>query len=284
MSPVNRSTESRRLEDELSKAAAWITSADGILVTAGAGMGVDSGLPDFRGDHGFWKAYPALAQAKLRFVDIACPQAFENAPRRAWGFYGHRLKLYRSTTPHAGFHLLQRWGERAANGLFVFTSNVDGQFQKAGVHPARIVECHGSIHHLQCCEPCTPNIWSADDLQVDVDDARCHLEGELPSCPACGKLARPNILMFGDARWNVDRTDAQMEALSAWRQKCRQPVVIELGAGESIPTVRDFGEGLGVRLIRVNPIETEASSAIRVSLQLTALDALRAIDRQLADG
>lgn len=41
-------------------AAEAIRNADAILIGAGAGMGVDSGLPDFRGNDGFWKAYPTL--------------------------------------------------------------------------------------------------------------------------------------------------------------------------------------------------------------------------------
>jgi NAD-dependent SIR2 family protein deacetylase len=71
-------------------AAALMREADGLLITAGAGMGVDSGLPDFRGNEGFWKAYPALAKAGLSFTSIACPDAFRRNPRQAWGFYGHR--------------------------------------------------------------------------------------------------------------------------------------------------------------------------------------------------
>ena len=39
-------------------AAQVIVKADALLITAGAGMGVDSGLPDFRGNKGFWNAYP----------------------------------------------------------------------------------------------------------------------------------------------------------------------------------------------------------------------------------
>jgi NAD-dependent SIR2 family protein deacetylase len=69
------------------------------LITGGAGMGVDSGLPDFRGDDGFWKAYPALQQAGVSFRDIAAPDNFRDQPREAWGFYGHRLNLYRKTLP-----------------------------------------------------------------------------------------------------------------------------------------------------------------------------------------
>ena len=106
--------------------AELIAQADGLLITAGASMGVDSRLPDFRGGQGFWGASPALGRARLRFEQIASPAAFESQPRLAWGFYGHRLQLYRNTVPHAGFHILRRIGERLANGCFVFTSNVDG--------------------------------------------------------------------------------------------------------------------------------------------------------------
>ena len=52
-------------------AAALIDQADGLLITAGAGIGVDSGLPDFRGTEGFWKAYPALAKAGIHFQQFS---------------------------------------------------------------------------------------------------------------------------------------------------------------------------------------------------------------------
>ena len=57
----------------LSEATRALAGADALLITAGAGMGVDSGLPDFRGNEGFWKAYPALGRAKKSFTDMANP-------------------------------------------------------------------------------------------------------------------------------------------------------------------------------------------------------------------
>jgi NAD-dependent SIR2 family protein deacetylase len=42
------------------RAASLIEQADALIVAAGAGMGVDSGMPDFRGKDGFWRAYRAL--------------------------------------------------------------------------------------------------------------------------------------------------------------------------------------------------------------------------------
>lgn len=91
-------------------------------------MGIDSGLPDFRGKDGFWRAYPALHHASLDFYSIASPQAFHASPDLAWGFYGHRLDLYRRTKPHSGFAILKHWGERLQHGVAVFTvGRDDGQ-------------------------------------------------------------------------------------------------------------------------------------------------------------
>src|SRR5579859_6259687 len=146
---------------DLSQAATALRSADALLITAGAGMGVDSGLPDFRGNEGFWKAYPVVKRLGLSFAEMANPQWFENDPELAWAFYGHRLNLYRNTTPHAGFATLLNWARTKPAGYFVFTSNVDGHFQNAGFSPDVIEECHGSIHHFQCTENCTGSIWDA---------------------------------------------------------------------------------------------------------------------------
>src|SRR5438270_529717 len=140
------------LAARLRAAADAIRAADALLIGAGAGMGVDSGLPDFRGPEGFWQAYPPFRGQ--HFEDISNPVWFRTDPALAWGFFGHRLRLYRAAVPHAGFHILRRWGERLPGGYFVFTTNVDGQFQKAGFPDDRLVERHGSIHHLQCLRRC----------------------------------------------------------------------------------------------------------------------------------
>ena len=280
----------RRMSDAiprhlLDQAAALIADADLLLIAAGAGMGVDSGLPDFRGDQGFWQAYPALGRARMAFTSVASPHTFRADPSLAWGFYGHRLQLYRHTTPHAGFAILKRWGERMAEGYGVFTSNVDGQFQRAGFDPQRLHECHGSIHHLQCLTPCGGDIWSADGFQPDVDNDACRLLNEPPTCPHCGALARPNILMFGDWGWNERRTAMQEARLHALLDKARHPLVIELGAGVAIPSVRHFGQQVvqrhGGRMIRINPREPQVASSRDVGLALGALAGLAAIDSLL---
>ena len=92
---------SRDRDDRIQQAADVIGCADALLLCAGAGMGVDSGLPDFRGSAGFWSAYPPYKKLGLDFYDLASPEWFARDPELAWGFYGHRLDLYQRTAPHS---------------------------------------------------------------------------------------------------------------------------------------------------------------------------------------
>ncbi|NMG27407.1 SIR2 family NAD-dependent protein deacylase [Aromatoleum evansii] len=263
----------------LKRCAAAIADAEALLVTAGAGMGVDSGLPDFRGNEGFWKAYPALARSGTSFTEIASPAAFRADAARAWGFYGHRLRLYRDTVPHEGFRLLHDFADDIPRGAFVLTSNVDGQFQKAGFEPARVAEIHGSIHHLQCLQPCRDTIWEAAGFTPRVDESACRLDSEPPRCPHCGGIARPNILMFDDWDWIDTRSAAQREALAAWLERVKRLVVIEIGAGVDIPTIRLFSERIGGNLVRINPRAPDIPGHKGLSVPLEGLAALREIHR-----
>ena len=267
--------------DNYQQAAQWIKQADGLLVTAGAGMGVDSGLPDFRGDQGMWQSYPALVEKSISFVDIANPHFFDNDPQTSWGFYGHRLNLYRNTTPHNGFQILKQWSQSKQQGSFVFTSNVDGQFQKAGFDKMSIFECHGSIHQLQCKNDCEGS-WAADNFKPIIDTENSRMYSDIPACPRCGHSARPNILMFGDWNWQDELYRRQMRRYQAWLGQVEKMVVIELGAGTHIPTVRHESERrAGKYLIRINPREAQIPDGQGVTISCGALDALRQIDELL---
>jgi len=274
-------------EGDYEKAATAIRHAGALLITAGAGMGVDSGLPDFRGNEGFWRAYPAYAKLGLDFMSMASPAWFRRDPRLAWGFYGHRLALYRRTLPHGGFAVLRRWAAARLLGAWVFTSNVDGQFQRAGFDPASITECHGAIDYLQCTADCGAGIFSADPFTVSVDEGTFRAQGDLPTCPRCGELARPNILMFGDSGWDAARTDEQERRMRTWLGSLigRRVAVVECGAGTAIPTVRMMSErvaqAFGGELLRINVREPEGPDGT-LSFAEGALGALRAIDARLS--
>jgi NAD-dependent SIR2 family protein deacetylase len=269
----------------LARAAEVIRASDAILVTAGAGMGVDSGLPDFRGNEGFWRAYPPYAKLGFSFVDMANPRWFDTDPAMAWGFYGHRLALYRKTVPHEGFAILRKWIAAKQRSGFVFTSNVDGQFQRAGFDPDAILECHGAIDVMQCTRDCGVGLISANDYEPDIDEA-FRARGELPKCPRCSSLLRPNVLMFGDFGWDGAREEEQSRRFQQWLTHASRGklAIVECGAGTGVPTVRMTSErlsrALDATLIRINVREPHVPAG-QLSLPMGALEALRAIDGQL---
>lgn len=240
-------------------------------------MGVDSGLPDFRGDEGFWRAYPPFRALGLSFAELADPRWFRDDPSLAWGFYGHRAALYRDTIPHAGFTLLAELCAQKSSS-FVFTSNVDGQFFRAGFRETEVLECHGSIAHVQCSRPCDATLWTLDPDEVAVDLAAMRAVAPFPTCPRCGAIARPNILMFRDGAWVDARAAAQQERFTQFLEAAdlTRTVVIEAGAGLAVPTVRSLGEQLrraGARLVRINVREAQGPAGT-LSLPFGALEAL----------
>jgi NAD-dependent SIR2 family protein deacetylase len=275
----------------IERAARLLSRADALLIGAGAGMGVDSGLPDFRGAEGFWRAYPPYARLGLEFAAIANPRWFATDPPFAWGFYGHRLNLYRRTEPHEGFVILRRWAERMPAGAFVVTSNVDGHFQRAGFDAERVMEVHGSIHWLQCTRNCGVGIFPAGPDDVAIDETTFRAGEPLPACPRCGALARPNILMFGDSDWDPDRSVAPITRLGAWLVQAATPgkrvAIVECGAGRAVPTIRQISERAarqtGGTLVRINPRKSEVPPR-HVALPMGALECLRAIDQRARAG
>lgn len=175
-----------------------------------------------------------------------------------------------------------------SEGAFVFTSNVDGQFFKAGYGEEQVYECHGSIHHLQGIRLRTDEIWSAEGVNVEIDETTFRAVGPLPTTRDGEELARPNILMFGDWQWNGARAEEQDHRFSRWVEGLagKRVVAVECGAGTAIPSVRRTCEsvvrGGGGTLIRINPREAHGPSGT-ISLAMGALEGLRGIQGALEE-
>lgn len=101
-------------------------------------------------------------------------------------------------------------------------------------------------------------------------------------------MARPNVLMFGDAGWKDDRRQEQGCRQDSWLARTRRPVVVEIGAGEAIPSVRNFSESMtrdcGATLIRINPVTPRVPRKADLALPLGGLEALLGINTYLRLG
>ena len=141
----------------------------------GAGISAESGVPTFRGDGGLWKDYKA--------EDLATPEAFVKDPRLVWEWYNWRRELIAKVLPNAAHKALVQLEIRKREFTLI-TQNVDGLHDRAG--SGRMLKLHGDIWRMRCTV-CGAN-WP---------DRRAPLPKIPPHC-ACGGLARPGVVWFGE--------------------------------------------------------------------------------------
>ena len=260
--------------DRLEEAADALARAEALLIGAGAGMGVDSGLPDYRGTLGYWTNNP-------EWEDLASGQWFLDRPEHAWEVMREKTSWFARAEPHLGYDALRSMAGRMSRGAHVYTSNVDAHFARAGFHRDNILECHGSMFYLQCAAMCSRDVWYRQDLAQLVDHSL-----PIPVCPRCQKIARPNVLLFGDNLWTCSRHVEQMKHYLEWRDSLEgaRVVVLEIGAGSTIPSVREQCELVSERydatLVRINPFESECPEGIGIPLGACA--ALTQLDRMIS--
>ncbi|MDU6055558.1 MAG: NAD-dependent deacetylase, partial [Acinetobacter junii] len=124
---------------------------------------------------------------------------------------------------------------------------------------------------------CTAEIWSGDDISPEIDHLNCQWLDDLPHCKHCGGLARPNILMFDDYEWIAQRQTQQRNRLESFINQYKQPLVIEIGAGTAIPTVRYFSERFAPSLIRINPRDYALPKTGGIALAMNAAHGIQII-------
>jgi NAD-dependent SIR2 family protein deacetylase len=279
--------------DIYQKAAQLILDADALYIGAGAGMGISSGLGTFRGvAAGVW---PPLEKLGLKFQDMSNPERFLDddryGPNLAWSFWQWRYKAYTGSEPHEGYSHLLDWTKNKKHPSFVFTSNIDGHFLRAGFN--NVCEIHGTIKYLQCIRtdtscPYYDRMWLPKTGEIEgllVDPKTDKVTSPLPRCPGCNRVARPTVHMFND--WGVLRTliDKQKREFEAWKtqNKNLKIVAIEIGAGTAIPTIRNESEKISREfscpLIRINPEHPEINNAAPNVEHITIADAKNALQK-----
>eukprot|EP01147_Barroeca_monosierra_P001922 gene1922-5011_t len=288
---------------EYERAAQLLERCTALLIAAGAGMSLDSGLPDYRNPESWEKSFPLLAANNLSYECMARECCFHDKPCTVWSWYKHRFDEYQATQPHEGYHILHNWAREKVHGFKVFTSNVDGFFARSGFPRANIVECHGSLNRLQCISG-KHGIWKSVSTFRNLSiETMCRKTGlcftkqcKIPKCRSygCELQARPNILLFGDKFWESANTTIQKQIYQEWLSTL--PInsvlgIIEVGVGQIVPTVhlevdRIFHErlsrGLETHVIRINPEGPVLYyPGQHVVIRSKALDALRQIQSQI---
>lgn len=179
------------LAADLAYAKAVCADAQRVVVLTGAGVSVGAGLPTYRGPGGLWTQNPdAEARSTPPPAKMCDPSERRAWWDRLWTMWGPLRATISDVGPAPAHHALATWGQR--RHVTVVTTNVDGLHAAAGSE--HVVELHGNVGVNRCSKRrCSQQRW-ADDTPRDA----------APDCPRCGRPARPDVVLFGEA---LDRND-----------------------------------------------------------------------------
>jgi NAD-dependent deacetylase len=223
-----------------------LARSERLLVLTGAGVSAESGIPTFRGAGGLWREH--------RAEELATPEAFARDPELVWEWYQWRRGICNGADPNAAHRVIAALEGRVPSFLLA-TQNVDGLHQRAGSR--QLIALHGNIDDARCtaCRHVFP-LEPAPPL--------------LPPCPACGAMARPHILWFGEQYW-----PGTLE--TAWAFASQADAVLVVGTSGAVGPPAYLAleaKRRGAFCVEVNPQASALSEAMDLHLQQGAVEAL----------
>jgi NAD-dependent deacetylase len=224
----------------LEQAREWLAGATSVAVLTGAGVSAESGVPTFRGAGGLWKEYKP--------EELATAEAFARDPRLVWEWYNWRRELIAKAAPNAAHRALVSLEIRKPRFTLI-TQNVDGLHDLAG--SGKILKLHGDIWRMLCTE-----------CRANFPNRRVPLPKIPPHC-ACGGLARPGVVWFGEPLPEGMMQEAEHAASSA-------KVFLVIGTSATVypaASLIPYAKNAGARVIEINPETGPLSNLADCALQ-----------------
>ncbi len=236
------------VSEEIGGPAARLAESRLAGAMTGAGLGTESGIPDFRSPGGMWTRLDQRDFTYRHYVgDLESRVRYW---RMTPAYYAQNLRA----VPHAGHRALT---DLHREGVLrrVVTQNTDGLHQKAGFPEEDLIEIHGTSHWVKCLDCGIRETREAVNRRVEV--------GELPPhCPSCGGIQKTDAVFFGEGIPR-DRMDRAVE----WTD--RADVFLVVGTSLVVQPAAGLparAKARGARLIIVNreetPLDAEADAVL----------------------
>ncbi len=231
----------------LDRATEILGRATSVVVSTGAGISQESGIPTFRDA-------PSALWAKYDPGELATREGFAKNPSLVWRWYAERRVMISRAEPNAGHRAIADF-EALFDDFVVITQNIDDLHRRAGTK--RLVEIHGNIFRYKCFEMNHAVEISPHDNR---SPPRCH----------CGSLIRPDVVWFGEMLPETGIEEAY-EALD----HC--DAILVVGTSGTVHPAAGFSSVAkehGASIVEVNPEETPLSPMCEVSLRDAAATAV----------
>lgn len=205
------------------------------VVLTGAGLSTPSGIPDFRSTGtGLWSSDEPMEVASLN--------TFRTAPERFFQWFRPLASQIFNAQPNPAHCALTEL-ENAGRVDSIITQNIDTLHQKAGSH--NVIEMHGTMRTLTCTQ-CYHQVDAGLYLVSFAE------KGEIPRCPKCRQILKPDVILFGEQL-------PQMAWFKAQRQARQCDLMLVVGSSlEVLPVAGLPMQALdrGAHLIIVNNTQT----------------------------
>ncbi len=221
-------------EEMIEKAARMLGDSRLTLALTGAGVSVESGIPDFRSPGGLWERYDPAEYGTI--------WAFRADPVKVWHMIRDMSETVNRARPnpaHLGLAQLQHLGLLHT----IITQNIDSLHQRAGA--SRVIEYHGSSRTLSCLS--CGRRFNAEEVAGEVP----------PRCP-CAEVLKPDVVFFGEL--------IPLEALRESQQlasSCEALLVIgtsaEVAPANTLPRAAKLA---GARIIEINVQPTALTASL----------------------
>ena len=246
-----------------------ISKADYVLIGAGSGLSTAAGLEYF--GESFEKNFKEFIE-KYNFPDLYSASFYDfNTQEEKWAFFAKMIYLNRFNKEPLKLYQ-EIYSLIKEKDYFVITTNVDGQFEKAGFEKERVFETQGDYAYLQCENACHNKLYYNYDLVNEwlKNTKDCKIPSNLvPKCPVCGGNMEMNLRkdanFVQDENW-YKQDKRYGEFLNKSQDK--NLLLLEIGVGFNTPGIIRFPfeqmvyNNINTHLVRINKDYAFASKEI----------------------
>lgn len=238
---------------QLQQAVSLIDACHSLVALTGAGLSTASGIPDFRSPTtGLWHDVDPMEVASLA--------SFRRDARPFYRWLRPLAQQMQQAKPNAA-HVALAQMEAAGLLTAVITQNIDMLHSRAGSQT--VYEVHGHIRQATCMV-CQQTVDGQHALNQFLET------DQIPLCPTCGGVLKPNIILFGEPLPTAVLQQAQLHA-----QAC--DLMIVAGSSLEVSPINELprlAKQMGARVIFINFEETSLDSLADLVIRADVVDVL----------
>jgi NAD-dependent SIR2 family protein deacetylase len=227
--------------DRIERAGKAIQNAEKLIIGAGAGLSSAAGI-EYNGKRFTESFKPFIEKYGMKDLYSSSFYPFRTQEEK-WAYWAKHISLNLFETPVKELYI-KLMELASSKDYFIITTNVEGQFTKAGVEKSRFFEVQGNYGFFQCAKGCHDKLYYNEQIVAKMlsETSDCRIPSSLvPKCPVCGGDMEVNLrkdnFFVQDSNWFTSESNYR-KFISATEGK--STVFLELGVGFNTPGIIRF--------------------------------------------